>query len=116
MIIDNGTIVVQATKHSFSRDGQGFIRNLLGDFLVYGKGNFRDQLVAKIRDGLNALNGKAIADMLIENGLAKQLTTKAPIINEQQAITLIKSASQRINARMSPKGLDISLDISLPKP
>jgi hypothetical protein len=116
MRIDNGTIVVQATKHSFSRDGQGLIRDLLGDFLVYGKGNFRDQLVAKIRDGMNEYNGKPIADMLIKNGLAKQLTTQAPIpINEQLAITGIKSACQRINARISPKGLDISLDISLPK-
>jgi hypothetical protein len=46
--------------------------------------------------------------MLIENGAAKQLTTKAPI-NEQQAIDLINNASKRINARISPKGLDISL-------
>ena len=84
------------------------IRDLLGDFLVYGKGNFRDKLVTQVRDGLNALNGATIADMLIENGAAKQLTTKVPI-NEQQAITLINAASKRMNARISPKGLDISL-------
>ncbi len=110
MRIDNGTIVVQATNHSLSRDKQGLIRDLLGDFLVYGNGNFRDQLVGQVRDGLNTLNGKAIADMLIENGAAKQLTTKAPI-NEQQATELINNASKRINARISPKGLDISLTL-----
>jgi len=106
--IDNGTIFVQATNHSLNRDKQGLIRDLLGDFLVYGKGNFRDKLVTQVRDGLNALNGATIADMLIENGAAKQLTTKVPI-NEQQAITLINAASKRMNARISPKGLDISL-------
>lgn len=108
--IDNGTIVVQPTNNSLSRDPQGFIRDLLGDFLVYGDGNFRDQLIVQVRDGLNTFNGTAIADMLIENGAAKQLTTKAPI-SEQQAITLITSASKRINARISPRGLDISLTL-----
>jgi hypothetical protein len=106
--IDNGTIVVQATNHSFSRDPQGFIRDSLGEFLVYGNGNFRDQLVTQVKDGLNTLNGKAIADMLTENGVAKQITTKVPI-NEQQAISLINNASKRMNARISPRGLDISL-------
>ena len=48
--IDNGTIFVQATNHSLNRDKQGLIRDLLGDFLVYGKGNFRDKLVTQVRD------------------------------------------------------------------
>jgi hypothetical protein len=108
--IDDGTIIVQPTNSSLSRDQQGFIRDLLGDILVYGDGNFRDQLVIQVRDGLNSLNGTAIADMLIENGAAKQLATKAPI-NEQQAITLINNASKRINAQISPKGLHISLTL-----
>ncbi|WP_434685826.1 hypothetical protein [Pseudanabaena minima] len=47
--------------------------------------------------------------MLIDNNeAAEQLTIKTSI-NEQQVIDLVNSASKRINARISSKGLDISL-------
>jgi hypothetical protein len=106
--IENGNIVVNPGDHGFTKDSQGFLRDLLGDYLVYGEGNFRDKFADDIKNGLQELQGKTVTQILIDANVPKNIASKIPV-SEEQVITFLNSGTGKLNAQMSSRGLDISL-------
>ena len=106
--IDSGNLIVNAGKNNIRRNSQGLIRDAIGDFIIYGEGNFRDKFIDEIKNEIQKLNGQNIAQMLI-NKNAHQYISKRTKISEKSAIALINNASGRINGQISNQGLRISL-------
>ncbi|MBU7585130.1 MAG: hypothetical protein KAF91_19940 [Nostoc sp. TH1S01] len=106
--IDNGNLIVNPGKNNVKRNGQGFIRDLIGDLIVYGKDNFRDQFVAELRSEIQKYNGDNIAQILIKAN-AHQYISNRTKISQKYAIALINNASGRIDGKISQQGLRVSL-------
>lgn len=113
--VSNGIAIVNNGKVEVKRRHQGIIRDLIGDFLVYGENNFRDKFVEKLKNKVQSLNGQSIADKLIENGVQTLIASQIPLINESQVIGFIKFASTNIDGEFNPTGLRIYFRFDLLK-
>ncbi|MDZ8104461.1 MAG: hypothetical protein RM338_02390 [Nostoc sp. DedQUE12a] len=106
--IDGGNLIVNPGKNNVSRNSQGLIRDIIGDLIIYGKDNFRDQFVDEIKKEMQKLNGKNITQILIEKNAHKYISDRTKI-TQKYAINLINNASGRTYGKISEQGLRISL-------
>ncbi|MBD2492386.1 hypothetical protein [Aulosira sp. FACHB-615] len=106
--INNGNLIVNPGKNNLKRNNQGFIRDVIGDLIIYKKGNFRDKFVDQMRSEIQKLNGQNLAQMLIKQN-AHQFISNKTRVSQKNAIALINNASGRIDGKINQQGLRVSL-------